>query len=119
MSDQSASTSVAIEVELQPEVQSFLTTGIDLKRLLRDVARQSKNAVEALVKLLDSKDEKIQLTAAKALLELQVNVADKINSDQLNRLIAEMKLNGAGTKRLVNAEQENRPLVDFSTIREI
>lgn len=115
MSNPSGSASV---VELQPEVQSFLTTGIDLKRLLRDVSKQSRNAVEALAKLLTSQDEKIKLAAAKALLELNVNVAAAINDDNLKRLIAEVKLNPSGTRRLVAAD-DNTPLVDFSTIRSV
>lgn len=115
MNEQSSST----VVELQS--QSFLTSGLNLKRLLNSVAKESKNAVEALVGLLASKDEKIQLAAAKALLELHVSVAKEINSDQLNRLIAETKL-GNG-KRLVSPndddDDDDRPLVDFTTVQEI
>lgn len=116
MSNQSGSASV---VELQPEVQSFLTTGIDLKRLLRDVSKQAKPAVEALVNLLASKDEKIKLAAAKALLELNVNVASAINDDNLKRLIAEVRLNPSGTRRLVASDDKTTPLVDFGTVREV
>jgi len=117
VSDQAVSTP-SVVVELKQEVPSFLNGGIDLKRLLKDVARQSKPAVEALVKLLESKDEKVRLTAARTLLELQVTVAKEINSDEVNRLIAEMKLHGA-SKALVPVEDEDRPLVDFTTIREV
>lgn len=117
MSDQAVSTA-SVVVELKQEVPSFLHGGIDLKRLLKDVAKQSKPAVEALVKLLESKDEKVRLTAAKTLLELQVTVAKEINADEVNRLIAEMKLQGA-SKALVPVEEEDRPLVDFTTIREV
>lgn len=101
----------------QVEVQSFLSSGIDLKRLLRDVAKQSRPAVEALVELLGSKDEKVKLAAAKALLELNINVATAINDDQLKRLIAETKI-GNGPKRLVEADS-NAPLVNFEDIREV
>lgn len=101
----------------QVEVQSFLSSGIDLKRLLRDVARQSRPAVDALVELLASKDAKIKLAAAKALLELNINVATAINDDQLKRLIAETKI-GNGPKRLVDADS-NAPLVNFDVIREV
>ena len=117
VSDQAVSTS-SVVVELQPEVPSFLNGGIDLKRLLKDVAKQSKTAVEALVGLLGSKDEKTRLAAAKALLELQVTVAKEINADEVNRLIAEVKLTGA-SKALIPVEEDDRPLVDFTTIREV
>ncbi len=116
MSNQTGSAPV---VELQPELQSFLTTSIDLKRLLRDVSKQAKPAVEALVALLASTDEKIKLSAAKALLELNVNVASAINDDNLKRLIAEVRLNPSGQRRLVGPEEKDAPLVDFSTIREV
>lgn len=99
------------------EVQSFLSTGIDLKRLLRDVAKQSRPAVEALVNLLASEDERIKLSAAKALLELNISVATAINDDALKRLIAETKI-GNGPKRLMDVDS-NAPLVDFATIREV
>lgn len=99
------------------EVQSFLSGGVDLKRLLRDVAKQSKPAVEALVELLKSQDERIKLTAAKALLELNVNVASTINDDQLKRLIAETKL-GQGTKQLLDVDA-GYPVVNFSQIQEV
>lgn len=99
------------------EVQSFLSGGVDLKRLLREVAKQTRPAVEALVQLLGSKDEKVKLMAAKALLELNINVATAISDDQLKRLIAETKI-GNGPKRLVDANS-NIPLVDFTTIREV
>lgn len=109
----------ASTVELQTEVQSFLSTGVDLKRLLRDVSKQSKSAVEALAGLLTNQDPKIQLAAAKALLDLNVNVASAINDDNLKRLIAEVRLNPSGTRRLVAADEDNSPLVDFSTIRSV
>lgn len=105
------------QVVLQPEVQSFLTSGIDLKRLLRDVSKQQKPAVEALASLLTNNDPKIKLAAAKALLELNINVATAINDDNLKRLIAEVKLNPSGTRRLVASDEDTTPLVDFSTIR--
>ena len=99
------------------EVQSFVSTGIDLKRLLKDVAKQSRPAVEALVGLLASQDEKIKLAAAKALLELNISVATAINDDQLKRLIAETKI-GNGAKRLMDVDA-NAPLVNFEEIREV
>lgn len=118
MSNQEGSTSSSVVVELQQEQHSFLTGAVDLKRLMRDVSRQSKPAVEALTKLLESKDEKIRLTAATKLLELHVSVAKEINTDHIQRLIAEIKYNRGGAKALIEVDND-RPLVDFSTIREV
>lgn len=118
MSDKSGSTASGV-VEFVPEQQSFMVTPVDLKSLLRRIDRQSRHAVEALVKLLDSKDEKIRLTAATKLLEFQVSIAKEINTDQLQRMIAEIRNNPGASNKLVPNDQKNRPLVDFTTIREV
>lgn len=111
--------SASVVVELVQDSPSFLKQSIDLKRLLKDVSRQSKPAVDALVGLLSSKDEKVRLAAAKSLLDLQVSVAKEVNQDQIQRLIAEFKLNSANGKSLVPLEEDDRPMVDFTTIREV
>lgn len=116
MNNEAVSASV-IEVD----TPSFLTNGIDLKRLLRDVSKQTRAAIDALTGLLSSNDEKIRLGAAKALLDLQVTVAKEISVDQMQRLIAEVKLN-AGSRRLLGSgedEDTSRPLVDFTTIQKV
>lgn len=119
MSNQDSSTASLGAVEFQAPSQSFLSTPADLKRLLRQVSAQGKPAVEALVTLLESKDEKIRLTAATKLLELQIAVAKEINTDQLQRLISEVRLGKNSATPLLPGEKENRPLVDFTTIREV
>lgn len=106
---------------VQPDAPSFLANTVDLKRLLRAVSRESAKAIDVLVKLLESKDEKTRLTAATKLLEFQVQVADKISTDQMQRLIAQVKLQGVTQGKLVpvDGQQPNRPLVDFATVREV
>lgn len=99
-------------------VQSFLSSGLDLKKLLRDVSKQSRPAVEALVDLLNSPDDKVKLSAATALLKLNVDVATAINEDALKRLIAETKVNG-GSRLLTESSATMTPLVDFANIRSI
>jgi GTPase Era involved in 16S rRNA processing len=87
MSDQTPTIMV-----VQPDTPSFLSTSVDLKKLLRAVSKESAKAIDVLVKLLESKDEKTRLTAATKLLEFQVTVADKISQDQMQRLIAQGKV---------------------------
>lgn len=100
------------------DVPSFTETPVDLKKLQRDIAKHGKPAIDALVSLLDSKDEKTRLTAATRLLEFQVAIAKEINGEQLQRLIAQVKLTLAGGKKsLYPGEDDNTPLVDFTTIR--
>lgn len=122
MSDNNASAAtVDVYVPAENKLPSFLTDTIDLKRLLKNVASHSKPAIEALVACLASKDEKIRLTAASKLLEFQVQIAKEINADQMQRLIAEVKLSGrAGSKTTTDlVPEDRRPIVDFTTIREI
>lgn len=117
MSNQTATVMV-----VQPDAPSFLDQSVDLKKLLRAVSRESAKAIDVLVKLLESKDEKTRLTAATRLLEFQVTVADKISADQIQRLIAQIKLNGPGQDKLIplgGQPKENRPLVDFATVQKV
>lgn len=116
------STTSATIMVVKPE-PSFLDDTVDLKKLLKALTKPSAKAIETLVKLLESKDERTQLTAAKALIEMQVQVADKISADQMQRLIAQVKLKQpSGTLVPLGTEggtQKQRPLVDFGNIREI
>lgn len=120
MSDNDASGTVQVYTAKQ---ESFLDDGkaLGLKSLKLELKRHSSDAVQALVKLLTDKDSepKIRLQAATALLELQVKVADKISSDQIARLIAEVKLNPTGSKRLTTDDEDSTPLVDFGTVQKV
>lgn len=102
------------------QTASFTTTALDLKDLLKNLAKHGKKAAQKLADGLESKDEKIAQTAAIKLLELQVEVAKQINNDQLNRLVAQVKLgNGKSVKEISLDEDKGRPLVDFATIQEV
>lgn len=113
-------TTASVQVYEAKEV-SFLDNGLDLKKLLRDITKHSKAAVEVLVQCIQqTTDKKMQLTAALKLLELQTTIAKDINDDQLRRLIAEIKVNRGGVGTLENTETEKqRPLVDFENIRSV
>lgn len=111
---------VSLVVETQSDLPSFLDDKIDLKKLARDISKATSKAVEVLIGLLESKDDKVKLAAASKLVEMQVAVAKEISHDQMQRLIAEIKLVRGPTKKLIDAEDgPKRPLVDFSTIRKI
>ena len=105
--------------------QSFLDDKLKLDKLLRELSKASKKAVDALESALSSPDEKIRVAAADKLLAFYVATAKEVNNDQIQRLIAELKLNGGRGKRLVELPNgdapagSKRPLVDFTTIREV
>lgn len=114
----------AVEVTVLSEVnQSFLSDSIssDLKSLLLALKRASKGAVEVLVKIMenDKIDPKVQVAAAKAILDSQVEVASKITADQIQRLIAEIKLNRGVKNAKQLGEDNNTPVVNFTDIREV
>jgi hypothetical protein len=118
--------STVMVVETQTALPSFLDDKLDLKKVARDISKASSKAVEVLLKLLESKDEKVRLTAATKLVEFQVQIAKEVSNDQLQRLVAEIKLvRGAGrTKNLVplqdGGKRENTtPVIDFSRVLEI
>lgn len=114
------SSTVSLVVETQPELPSFLDDKIDLKKLAREISKATSTAVEVLLKLLESKDERVRLQAATKLVEFQVQVAKEISADQMQRLIAEIKLVRAPQQKLVPVDgKPARPMVDFSTIREV
>lgn len=117
MNEENGST-VSLVVETKEDTQSFLTEAVDLKKVARELTKASSKAVEALLKCLESKDERVQLQAATKLLEFHVSVAKEISSDQVQRLIAEIKLTKNQTK-LIDASGPKKPIVDFTTIRQI
>lgn len=122
MSEQTVATD-SVVVTYTEEVPSFLDNSVKLDKLLRELVKHGKKAVEVLVEVLDSEkvDLKTKMAAATKLLEFQVSVAKEVSTDQLQRLIAEVKLVKNPSKRLVPGEEhgQNTPLVDFVNIRKI
>lgn len=85
----------------------------DMAATLRKLTKESDGAVETLVALMASEDEKIRLGAASKIIDLQRQIANDINTDDLQRLIANVKF--GGPKEL---EVDDGPEVDFSIVHE-
>lgn len=113
--------SKSLLVVTQQEAPSFLNDEIQLKDLLKRITKISKEAIDVLVDSLKSQDEKIRFNAASKILEFQVQIAKEINTDKLQRLMAEYRIKGAPAGKLVPVEDDKpvRPVVDFTTIRSI
>lgn len=114
----------AVEVTVLTEAnQSFLNGSIssDLKSLLLALKRTSKAAVDVLVKIMedDKIDPKVKVSAAKALLDSQVEIASKISADSIQRLIAEIKLNRGVHHSQQLVEDDSKPVVNFTEIRAV
>jgi HEAT repeat protein len=114
--------SVTVTAVMQPDSQSFLKDELQLKKLSKELSKATKEAIEVLVKLLESTDEKVRMQAATKLLEFDIDVKKALSTDQMQRLIAEIKLNGGGTKKLELDDEsggKQKVVVDFSNIRSI
>lgn len=105
--------------------QSFLDNdGLKQKLgpLLKSLKTASKAAIEVLEKALESPDEKVRVSAAEKLLQFYMQTAKEINNDQVQRLIAELKLhpNRKPMTPVGNSPSgAPKPIVDFSTIRDV
>lgn len=109
----------SVTVALQIKKRTFLDDEIQLKALSRELGKASKDAVAVLVKMLNSPDTRLQMQAAIKLLEFDIEVKKSVASDQIQRIIAEIKV-GGGTKTLELEDAGNKkPIVDFATIRSI
>jgi hypothetical protein len=114
--------SVIITAVMQEQNTSFLQDEVQLKKLAREITKATKPAIEVLLRLMEkSTDEKIQMQCAIKLLEFDIDIKKAISQDQMQRLIAEIKLNrGVATTKMLQADEDNgkpKPIVDFSTIR--
>lgn len=105
-----------IVVTVQQETNFLEKPKADLSKLLKILGSEQEKAVGKLVDMLSSSDPKVALAAAKALLELQIVVAKEVNADRLQRLIAQAKLSNRKQATLED-EEEEKPLVDFSTLQ--
>lgn len=118
--------STSLVVVTKEENPSFLTDQLQLKKLSKELTKATKEAIDILIKLLESSDEKVRLQAASKLLEFDIDVKKAISQDQMQRLIAEIKLNKGPSAKLIplvdpdtEGKQKLKPLVDFSSLREV
>lgn len=100
---------------------SFLDDRLNLDKMLRAVSEKQAKAIKTLVEIIDtSKSEEMRYKAAVKLLDLQVLLAEKMSTDQINRLIAEFKFTNNPTGNVVDLPgSKNTPLVDFTTVQQV
>lgn len=85
-----------------------------LKDVLKKLNKESEGAVEMIVAVMNSAeaDDKTKLAAASKLLDLQRQVAQDINQDELQRLIANVKFGGPRQLEM----DDDTPDVDFTQV---
>lgn len=87
-----------------------------LSKLLKSLTAESQDAVDTLVALMKSTDQKIKLAAATKLLEFQESVAKSIENDSLMRIMANAKYGGP---KQLDYEDDDSPDVDFSVVQQV
>lgn len=91
----------------------------DLEPLLRNLKRVSKDAINALEDGLKSNDEKTRMKCAELLLQYHVAVSKEINTDAIQRVVAELRFNNSNSVKDINENSHTKPLVDFNNIRDV
>jgi HEAT repeat protein len=95
---------------------SFITEKHELTTLSTKVRKLNSAALRVLEDALVDPDVKVRMEAAKALLKMDIDISKIINDDAMNRILAELKMNG----EIKNVSNNNsRPLVDFSSIQQV
>lgn len=113
-------------VVLTPQnAPDFTKDRIKLQKLLKTLDKASKEAVEVLIKIMNStEDEKLKADCAKQIVNFYIAIAEKVNADAMQRMVAEARL-GNGSKNLIPIGQApadgkpNRPVVNFNEIRDV
>lgn len=103
---------------------SFIRAGKhDLSKLLKSLNSVSSEAIEVLTEGLRNEDKKLAIDCAKTLVRFQVEVSKDINTDTMQRTIAEIRFNQDQQKAIKDLEDSEdlpvqRTFVDFGTIQE-
>lgn len=105
------------------DIPTFLRKKHDLDPLLKEFTKAARDALEVLISISNdlTNEAKVRMQAADKILEHTGALSDQVNKDKLHRLVAEIKLRiPLGLPKTLEVEEEdNTPLVDFSTIRTI
>ena len=96
------------------ESPSFIQKKGSFDNIVKKLSKASVSAVEILEHILETtNDEKLKVTCATKLLEFYISSADKQNTDNLTRMIAEFKYVGRPADSITISKQ---PMIDFQNI---
>lgn len=87
----------------------------ELASIIKSLAKQSEKAILTLSELCSSKDAKIALEAAKALLNSIKEMSTSAHRDELQLILVKSKI-GQATKAPV---ADDTPFIDFNNIQDI
>ena len=110
-------------LKLVEDVPSFIKKKHELEDVHKQIHKGSKEAVILLTSAMNNEllPIEMRLKCAKDLIQFDMSMADQISKDNMNRLIAEIKVNPNGPARSLSVADDGpqTPVLDFSTIREI
>ena len=89
---------------------SFIREEHELSKLSKNIRKLNTKALAVLEDSLSDEDPKIRMEAAKTLLKMDIDISKIINEDAMNRIIAELKVNGD----VKEIKSNNTPLIDFN-----
>lgn len=117
--DRSSTTVVVVPDE---NAGTFIKRNHELQGLLNDLNSASPEALRVIKEIMNNKksDDKLRLACADKILNFQVSVAGQINSETVQRQVAEIKFNRGPMPLGGEARDvDNTPVIDFNTIRTI
>ena len=94
---------------------SFIREEHELSKLSKNIRKLNSKALAVLEDSLSDEDPKIRMEAAKTLLKMDIDISKIINEDAMNRIIAELKVNG----EVKEIKSNNTPLIDFNNIQDV
>lgn len=88
-----------------------------LSKLLKSVTDASDDALEVIVKLMKSDDERVAKSAADKILDLRKELEVIINTDEIQRMMLESK--NPDRKGALEDDDDDTPEVDFTEVQQI
>lgn len=106
-------------IKVKERPVTFIKKKHDLKELLKLVGKETEAAVRVLADAMndEKEDKKVRRECAKTLIDLKISVAEAVDRSEMQRMIAEIKINPNAAKSLEAEDDFKRPVLDFNTIR--
>ena len=97
------------------ESSGFIRNKGSFDGIVKKLSKVSNAAIEMLEKTMeDTQDEKLRVACATKLVEFYMAALDKQNTDEITRMISEVKLKGG-----IATELRVAPVIDFSNIQDV
>lgn len=106
----------------EEELPSFIKKKHELDAVIKKLEAGSKEAAELLINIANDEkaDLKLRKDCAVEILTTLAKMTEQRSKDQMNRMIAEIKIRPGGASKTLKLEEDKQyPVLDFNTVREI